>query len=200
MGVTAASRYGLSVEPNGTSTLTFVIAGSAKDRKAAVDTYHYLAANQASLLEEKKAHYTSLIDRARVRIPDQRLQEVYNWVRIDAEWLAREVPGMGRGLGAGLMEYPWWFGTETYSLQALMASGNCDLAKQTLRLLNEQSIKANGNPPVTGRSTGLALRSRKITPLPFSTRRGTPPRLDRRSGVCRRDVPGNEAGHPLAAH
>ena len=145
MGVTAASRYGLSVEPNGTSTLTFVIAGSAKDRKAAVDTYHYLAANQASLLEEKKAHYASLIDRARVRIPDQRLQEVYNWVRIDAEWLAREVPGMGRGLGGGLMEYPWWFGTETYSLQALMASGNFDLAKQTLRLLNEQSIKANGN-------------------------------------------------------
>jgi len=145
MGVTAASRYGLSVEPNGTSTLTFVIAGSAKDRKAAVDTYHYLAANQASLLEEKKAHYASLIDRARVRIPDQRLQEVYNWVRINAEWLVREVPGMGRGFGAGLMEYPWWFGTETYSLQALMASGNFDLAKQTLRLLNEQSIKANGN-------------------------------------------------------
>src|SRR6266540_5892450 len=145
MGVTAASRYGLSVEPNGTSTLTFVIAGSAKDRKAAVDTYHYLAANQASLLEEKKAHYASLIDRARVRIPDQRLPEVYNWVRIDAEWLAREVPGMGRGLGGGLMEYPWWFGTETYSLQALMASGNFDLAKQTLRLLKNQSMKANGN-------------------------------------------------------
>ncbi len=145
MGVTAASRYSLSVEPNGSSTLTFVIAGSAKDRKAAVDTWHDLAANHASLLEEKKAHYASLIDRARVRIPDQRLEMVYNWVRINAEWLVREVPGMGRGLGAGLMEYPWWFGTETYSLQALMASGNCDLAKQTLRLLNEQSIKANGN-------------------------------------------------------
>jgi glycogen debranching enzyme len=145
MGVTAASRYGLSVEPHGSSTLTFFIAGSAKNRKAAIDTYHYLAANQASLLEEKKAHYASLIDRARVRIPDQHLQEVYNWVRINAEWLVREVPGMGRGLGGGLIEYPWWFGTETYSLQALMASGNFDLAKQTLRLLNEQSIKANGN-------------------------------------------------------
>ncbi|PYM53227.1 MAG: amylo-alpha-1,6-glucosidase, partial [Candidatus Rokuibacteriota bacterium] len=129
----------------GTCTLTFVIAGSAKDLKAALDTYHSLAANQASLLEVKKAHYASLIDRARVRIPDRRLQNVYNWVRINAEWLVRETPGMGKGLGAGLMEYPWWFGTETYSLQALMASGNFDLAKQTLRLLNEQSIKANGN-------------------------------------------------------
>jgi glycogen debranching enzyme len=42
-------------------------------------------------------------------------------------------------------EYPWWFGTETYSLQALMATGDFDLAKQTLRLLKDQSTKANGN-------------------------------------------------------
>ena len=66
-------------------------------------------------------------------------------MRVNAEWLVREVPGIGRGLGAGLMEYPWWFGTETYSLQALMATGDFDLAKQTLRLLKNQSMKANGN-------------------------------------------------------
>jgi glycogen debranching enzyme len=66
-------------------------------------------------------------------------------VKVNAEWLVREVPGIGRGLGAGLMEYPWWFGTETYSLQALMASGDFDLPRQTLRLLKNQSMKANGN-------------------------------------------------------
>ena len=130
-GVNAASRYGLSVEPRGVSTLTFVIAGSTKDPKAAIATYNFLATHHASLLEEKRSRLASLIDQARVRIPDARLQEVYNWVRVNAEWLAREVPGIGRGLGAGLMEYPWWFGTETYSLQALMASGNVDLARET---------------------------------------------------------------------
>ena len=93
----------------------------------------------------KKAHYAALIGRARITIPDRRLQEVYDWVRINAEWLVRDVPGIGRGLGAGLMEYPWWFGTETYSLQALMATGDFDLVKQTLRLLKSQSMKANGN-------------------------------------------------------
>ena len=36
MGVTAASRYSVSVAPNSTSTLTFVIAGSATDSTAAV--------------------------------------------------------------------------------------------------------------------------------------------------------------------
>src|SRR5437773_408126 len=144
-GVTAASRYSLSVDPQSTSTLTFVIAGSATDENAAVNTYKYLAKHHASLLEKKKRHYASIIERARIRIPDHRLQEVYNWVRVNTEWLVREVPGIGRGLGGGLMEYPWWFGTETYSLQALIASGDFDLAKQTLRLLRNQSMKANGN-------------------------------------------------------
>jgi hypothetical protein len=145
LGVAAASRYRLSVDPNSTSTLTFVIAGSATDRAAALSTYKYLAENHVSLLEKKKEHYASVIERARVKIPDERLQEVYNWVRVNTEWLVREVPGIGRGVGGGLMEYPWWFGTETYSVQALIATGDFDLAKRTLRLLKNQSMKTNGN-------------------------------------------------------
>ncbi|MEA2713423.1 MAG: hypothetical protein QOK27_1384, partial [Gemmatimonadales bacterium] len=145
MGVTAASRHSLSLDPHGTATLMFVFTGSATARTAAENSYTYLARHHASLLASKKAHYTALLDKARIRIPDHRLQEVYNWVKVDAEWLARDVPGIGRGLGGGFMEYPWWFGTETYSLQALLAAGNPDLAKQTLRLLKTQSAKANGN-------------------------------------------------------
>ena len=145
LGVTAASRHDLSIGPHNTAILTFVIAGSAASRNAALDTYRYLAGNHASLLAGKKARYASIIARARIRIPDQRLQEVYNWVKINMEWLVRDVPGIGRGLGGGLMEYPWWFGTETYSLQALAASGDFELPKQTLRLLRDQSAKANGN-------------------------------------------------------
>jgi hypothetical protein len=145
MGVTAASRHRLLVAPHSTTTLTFVFAGSATARTAAENTYTYLARNHAGLLSTKKAHYAALLDRARIRIPDHRLQEVYNWVKVNAEWLVRDVPGMGRGLSGGYMEYPWWFGTETYSLQAMVAAGNADLAKQTLRLLKTQSAKANGN-------------------------------------------------------
>lgn len=145
MGTTAGSDHPVMIAPHGTSTLTLVIAGSATSRAAALGAWEYLAGHHAGLLEKKKAHYGSIIRRAAVRIPDQRLQEVYNWVRVDAEWLVRDVPGMGRGLGAGLMEYPWWFGTETYSLQALMSAGGAEIAKQTLRLLENQSRKTNGN-------------------------------------------------------
>ncbi|MGH7581047.1 MAG: trehalase family glycosidase [Gemmatimonadales bacterium] len=145
MGVTAVSRHRLSVPPGNASTLTFIFAGSATSEAEALKTYSYLAANHPALLEEKKEHYARLLDQARVSIPDRRLQEVYDWVRINMAWLVRDVPGIGRGLGGGLMEYPWWFGTETYSLQALLATGDFDLAKETLRLLESQSDKTNGN-------------------------------------------------------
>jgi hypothetical protein len=146
MGATGASRYAVSVEPHATARLTFVIAGSDSAKSAAVESYRYLTRNGGGLLALKKARYASILQRARVAIPDRRLQEVYDWVKVNTEWLDRAVPGIGRGLGGGLMEYPWWFGTDaSYSLQALVATGNVTLAKQTLRLLRDQSLKANGN-------------------------------------------------------
>ena len=143
-GVTAASRYTLTVDRDRTSTLRFVIAGSATDEKAALGTFRYLAGNHARLLEEKQAHYAAIIERARVRIPDRRLQDVYNWTRVNTEWHVREVPGIGRAIGGGLMEYPWWF-SDTYTVQAVIATGDFDLAKQALRFLRRQSLKANRN-------------------------------------------------------
>src|SRR5207248_7140232 len=121
------------------------------------------------LLAKKKAHYAAIIARARVRIPDQRLQEVYNWVKVNTEWHVRDVPGIGRGLGGGLMEYPWWFGTETYSLQALAATGDFELAKQTLRLLKDRSLKANGDR----KSTRLNSSHRTISYAVFCLKKKT---------------------------
>ena len=105
-----------------------------------------LARDHAKLLAEQKAHYASLLARARVTLPDRRLQQVYDWVKVNNQWLVREVPDIGRGINGGLMEYPWWFGTDAgYTLQAVAATGNFDVARETLRLLRNYSMKTNGN-------------------------------------------------------
>ena len=141
----AGSDHRLPVPAGGSATLTFVFAGSASSEAEALRAYRYVAANRASLLERKKRRIGALLARAQVSIPDPRLQEVYDWVRINMDWLIRDVPGVGRGLSGAVMEYPWWFGTETYSLQALIASGDFTLPKETLRLLRRWSDSTNGN-------------------------------------------------------
>jgi glycogen debranching enzyme len=144
-GITAASIYTIAVGAHASATLTFVVSGSTTGRNDALAVYDDLARHHGALLMQKVAHFASMIQRARIRIPDQRLQDVYTWSRINMEWLIRDVPGIGRGLSAGFMEYPWWFGTETYSLQALMRTGDFELVKQTLRLLRSQSAKVSAN-------------------------------------------------------
>jgi len=145
MGTTAASRHPVTLEPHDSATLTFVIAGSATSKAEAESAYAYVGRHHSTLLARKKDHYATIVRRARITIPDRRLQQVYEWVKINAEWMVRNVPGIGRGLGGGLMEYPWWFGTEGYSLLALTVSGDYSVPRQTLRLLRSQSDKANGH-------------------------------------------------------
>ena len=146
MGAAAASSYPVMVTPGDTALLTFVFAGSTHSSADAEREFTHVAQDHGGLLERKKAHYASLIQRGQIRIPDQRLQQVYDWVRINSEWLVRDVPGVGRGLSAGLPEYPWWFGTDgAYSMLGLIATGDFDLVKETLRLLRRESAKANGN-------------------------------------------------------
>ena len=145
-GVAAASVYDISVDKHSTVILTFLFAGSLRSESEAMNTYGYLLANHGALLADKKKHYASILNRASITIPDRSLQQVYEWNKINTEWLVRDVPAIGRGLSAGLPEYPWWFGTDSaYSLQAVMATGDFELAKQTLRLLKNVSMKENGN-------------------------------------------------------
>ena len=90
MGVTAASRYRLSVGPPARATLTFVHRRLGDERAwSARRLCRIWPEHHASLLARKQARYAALIDRARIRIPDRRLQQVYDWVRVNMEWLGQ---------------------------------------------------------------------------------------------------------------
>ena len=145
-GIACSSVYHLSVDAHTNKIIVFVVAGSTKSPKEAIQSYKFILQNYPDLLRKKKALYDRIYGRARITIPDTSLLKVYNWVKVNAQWLVRDVPGVGRGLGAGLMEYPWWFGCDnTYALQGVMETGDFKLAEQTLRLLRNKSGEKNGN-------------------------------------------------------
>src|SRR5215831_5550445 len=70
-GVSASANYDVSIAPNDSATLTFVISGSARDSSDAIATYNFLQKNSRQLLEQKKQHYAAILQRAKITIPDQ---------------------------------------------------------------------------------------------------------------------------------
>lgn len=83
---------------------------------------------------------------SKVTLSDKALEEGFRWIKYDTDWLIRDVEGQGRGLCAGLPDYPWWFGVDNeYTLKGLIATGRKDLVYSTIELIHSISEKTNGN-------------------------------------------------------
>jgi glycogen debranching enzyme len=62
--------------------------------------------------------------------------------------LMREVPPHGRGAGAGMPAYPWWFGIDTeYAVLPMLQAGLFDQVRDTLQLLHRTSLASNPDEP-----------------------------------------------------
>lgn len=146
MGKAASATYQVVINAKQTVTVTFVVSGSNKDQQTAERNYEDILKTYPSLLTTKKQYYNTIIRRAQITIPDKNLQQAYTWGKINTEWLVNDVSGIGRFLSAGAIEYPWLFGCDnSYALQGVVATGDFELAKSTLRLIENMSEKVNGN-------------------------------------------------------
>ncbi|MDP2042888.1 MAG: glycogen debranching protein [Algoriphagus sp.] len=122
------------------------ISGSTESEIKAMETLADLRNNLQEDWTAKRNRYKTLQQSAQITIPDKELQKAFEWVKYNTDWLVRDVPGMGRGFGAGLQDYPWFFGVDSeYTIQGLITTGRKDLVYSTLDLIHNLSEKANGN-------------------------------------------------------
>ncbi|MCH7397851.1 glycogen debranching protein [Belliella sp. DSM 107340] len=144
-GVSANLKYTITVKPGKVNTLRFFIAGSYKDQDSVEKTYDLLSKHADTYLKEKIEHYEKIASKSRVTIPDKELELAFEWIKYNTEWLVRDVPEIGRGLGAGMPDYPWWFGVDNeYTLKGAIATGRKDLVYSTIELIHKLS-ETNGN-------------------------------------------------------
>lgn len=144
----AAAGFSLEINlPAGTEQIIPIfIAGSTESELKAMETLVDLRQNLDSDWFAKKKRYQELAGLAEIQIPDAELQHTFEWIKYNTDWLVRDVPGMGRGFGAGLQDYPWFFGVDSeYTIQGLIATGRKDLVYSTLELIHNLSEKENGN-------------------------------------------------------
>ncbi len=143
MGKSARLGYEITLQPMQKSTIRFFISGSYTSLSDAEKTFDNFQANTDLYLSEKKKHYARIASLAKVTIPDKDLQQAFEWVKYNTEWLVRDVPEIGLGLGAGMPDYPWWFGVDNeYTLKGAIATGRKDLVYNTIDLIHKLSLQA----------------------------------------------------------
>ncbi|MCR9016957.1 glycogen debranching protein [Aquiflexum gelatinilyticum] len=144
-GKAAKLGYEINLKSESTQSIRFFISGSYTSKADAEETFDKLKLNAETYLKDKQKHYRQLASKAKITIPDKELEKAFEWIKYNTEWLVREVPEVGRGLGAGMPDYPWWFGVDNeYTLKGAIATGRKDLVYSTIELIHKLS-ETNGN-------------------------------------------------------
>jgi glycogen debranching enzyme len=145
-GKNGTLNYSITLKAGKELSIPFFIGGSSASKELLLTTFRQLKNGYKDALNEKIERYKKISETSRLTIPDKKIEQMYDWLKYNTDWLTRNVPEQGVGLSAGLPDYPWWFGCDNaYALQGVLATGNHALAKSTILLLNKISTLTNTN-------------------------------------------------------
>ncbi|MCM4158028.1 glycogen debranching protein [Gramella sp. AN32] len=145
-GRAISTDYSLEVPANGSTQINFYISGSNQSKAEAENIIALLKSDWKEMLISKKVRFENLAMRSKLSIPNKDLEQAFEWLKYNSDWLIQSVPGIGTGITAGIPDYPWWFGVDSeYALQGYMAIGQTEPVFQTISLLDSVSQKVNGN-------------------------------------------------------
>lgn len=143
-GVAGTLCFEADLEAGGEYIIPLYISGSSESDDTARKNFQLLRSRSIRLLQEKAERYKAIAERSSIDIPDKGIASMYTWLKFNTDWMVRNVPPFGVGLSAGLPDYPWWFGADaTYALQGVLATGDHELVKSTIQLLNNISKRTN---------------------------------------------------------
>ena len=109
-------------------------------------TFNDIKDNFEGYFKSKRNRYAQLAQMSKLTIPDKKMQQTFEWLKYNCDWLVRTVPEIGTGIAAGIPDYPWYFGVDSeYALMGYMAVGQEDMVHQTIQLLDSVSKAINGN-------------------------------------------------------
>jgi glycogen debranching enzyme len=141
------SSFRLGATAKGKERKLIVIAGSMEGRAAAEKTYRHLTADYADLLKESEEYYrTYLAQTVSLDLPDEQLQQAYDWSRVSMLQGMVTNPFLGTGLvagyrGSGETQRPgfaWFFGRDSFwTSLALNADGDLSNSRAALEFISK---------------------------------------------------------------
>ncbi len=145
-GISKSLTYSIKLASKEKKVINFIIAGSYNSEEASLLTLEDIKSNFNTYFIEKQERYNTLAEKSKLTIPDKNIEQAYEWLKYNCDWLIRTVPEIGTGITAGIPDYPWWFGVDSeYALKGYMAIGQKQVVYSTIKLLDSVSNAVNGN-------------------------------------------------------
>lgn len=144
-GVSVGINHEFILNPRECRIIKFFVSGSDISQEDACREYEKLQ-NDRNFEENKKQRYEKLYAKSALSTGDARFDEIFKWVKAHTDWLITATSNGSRGIAAGIPEYPWWFGCDSfYTLQGVLCMGDYKLCRDTLKLILDYSAKYNGD-------------------------------------------------------
>ena len=162
-GVNGRLFYRMRLPAKGQNTMRLFVAGGYASKSRAEDALLLLRERAGAMHEEKEARVSRLMDASEATLPDANLAVCWNWSKIYADWLYRELPRGGCGLRVDLPEHPALFGEGWASaIGGLLPLGGAQRAQEMLRTLVRLSEEAQLAPGRIAKGVSLSGRVTQV--------------------------------------
>lgn len=136
----------IAINPNEKYTVRFYIGGSINNIEEVNENLSFAKNNIKDLFNKKKERYNEIDNTASITVPDTLLMKAYQWGKYNTDWLIRDVPNMGRGINAGLPDYPWFFSNDqAAAFSALYGTIDPQIFMDSWDMLKRISNETNNN-------------------------------------------------------
>lgn len=144
-GITVNLSHNVFVNSESEEIIRLYISGSTENENI-VKTYLVKGRDELNdFVKQKINRYKEIDMMASISIPDKDVEQIYRWGKYNIDWLVREVDGLGRGISAGLPDYPWFFSNDQSStINAILGTRDASLFIDSWNMLKRESDKFNG--------------------------------------------------------
>ncbi|HWY21166.1 MAG TPA: hypothetical protein VNX26_08100 [Candidatus Acidoferrum sp.] len=173
----------LGVTQKGRETKVLVIAASVTGREEAQKTYEHLSSSYEQLDRESAEYYRSyLVNTVNLDLPDNALQQAYDWSRISMIQGLVANPYLGTGLVAGYRTagvsqrpgFAWFFGRDSlWTSFALNAAGDYSTTRTALEFISKYQREDGKIPHEIAQSASLVSWFKDF-PYPYVSADATP--------------------------
>jgi glycogen debranching enzyme len=177
------TTFRLGITQKRRSTKLIVIAASVAGRDEAQKTYDHLASFYAELLRESSSYYSDYLEQTvNLELPDNSLQQAYDWARISEIQGLVTNPYLGTGLVAGYRTsgvsqrpgFAWFFGRDSlWTSFALDAVGDYATTRTALDFIGKYQRDDGKIPHEIAQGANFVFWFKDF-PYPYASADATP--------------------------